>query len=103
MKKYLFYYSCNGTIGVREHHFDWKENDVIYSNGVKSTVICVFDGNQHNIRVANDIMKKLKKYEQVKTKLTFKNGAPAIIESRWEWKNSNAKLDFVKQCIRAFI
>ena len=28
MKKYLFYITNDGNIGVREHHFDLKEEDV---------------------------------------------------------------------------
>lgn len=103
MKKYLFYITIEGNVGVREHHFDWKENDTIMTDGTRCTILKVFDGNSHNIMLANKIMKTLNKVGQIKTRLGYRNGVPAIIKSGYEWKSKSAKMDFVNENLNAMI
>lgn len=97
MKKYLFYITNDGTIGVRKHHFDWKENDKIMTNGSSSRILKVFDGNSHNIMIANKIMKTLNKVGKIRTRLGYRDGMPAIIQSGYKWRDANAKLEYVNE------
>ncbi|WP_417032604.1 hypothetical protein [Barnesiella intestinihominis] len=103
MKKYLFYITNDGNIGVREHHFDWKENDKIMTNGSSSRILKVFDGNSHNIMIANKIMKTLNKVGKIRTRLGYRDGMPAIIQSGYKWRDANAKLEYVNENLRAMI
>lgn len=103
MKKYLFYITNDGNFGVREHHFDWKEFDTIYTDGEPCRILKVFEANKINIMLSNKIMKTLKKVGKIRTKLAFKDGRPVIIESGYQWKSEQAKLDFVFENLAAMV
>lgn len=51
-KKYIIYYNeSKNIIGVREHHFDWKEGEDITTDGVKTTIFGIFEGTERNIEL----------------------------------------------------
>lgn len=103
MKKYLFYSTNDGDFGVREHHFDWTEGDTIFTDGVPCRIMKVFEGNKINIMLSNRIMKTLKKVGRIKARLGFKGGKPVIIESGYQWKSEQAKLDFIIENLAAMV
>ena len=42
-KLVLYYANDHSIVGWREHHFDWKEGDTIYTDGVRCTIYCVIE------------------------------------------------------------
>lgn len=104
-KKYLIYYNeQKNIIGIREHHFGWKEGDDVITNGVKTTIFAIFDGTANNEEIAYSMMRTLKRYSRVRTTkrivLTRDDEGTVGIglltrTSCKVWKSFDAKLDYV--------
>lgn len=115
-KKFLVYYNeSEELIGMREHHFDWKEGDTIVTDGVSTTIFGIFDGTKKNLDLMHEMFDTLRKYLPkkkwvrvldkgfVKTGDPFEDMMNGWIHSHYElvdvkkkvWKDFDAQLDFV--------
>ena len=115
-KKFLVYYNeSKELIGMREHHFDWKEGDTITTDGVSTTIFGIFEGTRKNLDLMHKMFDTLRKYQPkkkwvrvlddgfVKTGDSFEDMMNGMIHSHYElvdvkkkvWKDFDAQLDFV--------
>ena len=115
-KRFLIYYNeTEELIGLREHHFDWKEGDVITTNGVKTVIFGIFNGTEKNLslvkRMFNALRRHLPKKKAVLVlddgyeytgdwledmMLQIEHGHTELIDVRRRvWKSFDAQLDFV--------
>lgn len=112
-KKYLFYYNeSKNLIGIRQHHWNWKEGDDITTDGVKTTIFGIFEGTEENEELAFYAMKALRrKYPFFRSNIypetADMDDIDEVVDARLNdkirkefapnctWKNFDAKLDFV--------
>lgn len=115
-KRFLVYYNeSRELIGMREHHFDWEEGDVITTNGVKTVIFGIFNGTEKNISLVKRMFNALRRHLPKKKAVLvldegyeytddwFKNMMLQIEHSHTElidvrrrvWKSFDAQLDFV--------
>ena len=115
-KKFLVYYNEDRElIGMREHHFDWEEGDVITTDGVRTVIFGIFDGTEKNMslvkRMFNALRRHLPKKKAVLVldegyeytgdwfedmMLQIEHSHTELIDVRRKvWKSFDAQLDFV--------
>ena len=115
-KRFLVYYNeSRELIGMREHHFDWEEGDVITTNGVKTVIFGIFNGTEKNMSLVKRMFNALRRHLPKKKSVLvldegyeytddwFKNMMLQIEHSHTElidvrrrvWKSFDVQLDFV--------
>lgn len=102
--KYLVYYNEEKqVIGIRPHHFDWKEGQDIQTNGIRTTIFAIFDATENNVELADDMMVSLKKNtpRRGSVQLTRSEYGCSSIRaiSKDAWKSFDAELDFVDEVL----
>lgn len=115
-KRFLVYYNEDRElIGMREHHFDWEEGDVITTDGVRTVIFGIFEGTKKNLSLVksmfNHLRRHLPKKKQVLVldegfhytgdlfedmRLRIEHGHYEWVDVRRRvWKSFDAQLDFV--------
>ena len=62
-KNFLVYYNEDRElIGMREHHFDWEEGDVITTNGVSTVIFGIFEGTKKNLSLVKSMFNHLRRH-----------------------------------------
>lgn len=116
VKKFLVYYNeSRELIGLREHHFDWEEGDVITTDGVSTVIFGIFEGTEKNMSLVKRMFDTLRKYLPKKKQVRvlddgfsytgdwFEDMMLQLEHSHTElvdihkkvWKDFDAELDFV--------
>ncbi len=118
-KRFLVYYNeGEEVIGLREHHFDWEEGDVITTNGRRTVIFGIFEGTDKNRGLAGWLFRTLRSFLPKKKREKVSNedheyncecwldeefDFDAIKEERKQfidakrqiWKDFDAELDFI--------
>lgn len=123
VEKFLVCYNEESQyIILRRHHFDWKEGEVITTNGLKTVIFGIFEGNKKNRGLVGWLFRTLcsfrprKKAMHVGTIEEFsfceydaedeievlkKVRQQFVDTKRQVWKNFDAELDFIDNVLAA--
>ena len=115
-KKFLVYYNeAQELIGMREHHFDWEEGDVITTDGVRTVIFGIFEGTKKNMGLIKSMFNHLRRHLPKKKQvlvldegyeytgdwfedmmLQIEHSHVELVDvNRRVWKSFDAQLDFV--------
>ena len=94
-RKLALYYGVNQeVIGVRECLHDWKEEDVINTNGAKTEIYAVFDSTPKNMMIIATLFTTLNTRTSMGWLKNF-NPAPADEDEVWDNEDLLDYTDFL--------